>query len=94
MHQIQKANILLLDRTKAYNSVKKTLPWKGRGGRDLGKAPAELVAKRAVAEKACGPGETLNDRLKNVDYKKPNCIGNPLFSFFRDRMTPEERDFV
>ena len=68
--------------------------WNGRGGRDLGKAPAELVAKRAVAEEACGPGETLNDRLKNVEYKKPNCIGNPMFSFFSDRMTPEEREFV
>ena len=66
--------------------------WRGAGGRDLGKAPRELFEKMVVAEKASG--KTLNYRLKNVDYKKPNCFGNPSFSFFRDRMTPKEREFV
>ena len=60
----------------------------------LGKLQQSWLRRGQFAEKACGPGETFNDPLENVDYKKPNCIGNPMFSFFRDRMSPEEREFA
>ena len=48
-----------------------------------------LQEKRDSAE-ACAS----TYKRRDVAYSKPNCFGNPMFSFFAERMSPEAVQFV
>jgi hypothetical protein len=63
--------------------------WASKGGRDLSTASKVLQDKRDSAED-CGSAY----KNRNVAYSKPNAFGNPMFSFFAERMSPEAVQFV